>query len=268
MVLMARIASAVRADDAPQPIVGLLVDVDRDARAHQACIVGLCDELRREPSSSRGHGHVHPALANGADDVEPVVAQVRLSTDERDLLHAEPGYLIGEIECLARGELVGALLACARATVPARQIAGQRELPDRVDGSVLEIDAAHGVGERQVAAPARRDRGDGEATLRPRPNELTRSRIGGERVEVLHAGCGSSNRASVQSSEIPATPARTPMIATTGSMPDRPTVPLPISAHAARARGRRALSTATATKITMPRLVGVPLELEPCRRSS
>src|ERR1019366_1076711 len=76
---------AVRSDDPAQAIVRRLVAVDRDARPHEPRGLGLRDDLRGEPAAARGGGADHAARANGADDVEPVVAEVRLAPDERHL---------------------------------------------------------------------------------------------------------------------------------------------------------------------------------------
>jgi hypothetical protein len=72
-------------------------------------------------------------LADPSRDEVPVVAQVRLAADERDLRRAHLGELPHDVERLVRGELVRARLAGARTAVAAGEIAAQRELPHRVD---------------------------------------------------------------------------------------------------------------------------------------
>src|SRR6478609_947420 len=53
---------------------------------------------------------------------------------------------------MPRPPLVLAFVPSARATMPARQIAAQRDLPDAVDGSGFLVDGARGGGQRQLPA--------------------------------------------------------------------------------------------------------------------
>ena len=69
--------------------------------------------LGREPAAARRRRALHAARAHVADDVEPVLAEVGLAADERDLFDPEVGHLIDEVEAFGRRELVGARLAGA-----------------------------------------------------------------------------------------------------------------------------------------------------------
>jgi hypothetical protein len=131
---------SIRPLHAAQTIVDDLVAVDRDARAVEPGLLRRRDALAREPAAARGGRHDHPAATDGADDVEPIVAEIGLAADERDLLDAEVRHLVDEVETLGGGELLGALVAGARAAVPAGEIALQRDLPHGVDGTRALID--------------------------------------------------------------------------------------------------------------------------------
>jgi hypothetical protein len=87
--------------------------------------------------------------ADGANDVGPIVAQVCLPADHGNFLHAELGHLTHEIERLGGGELVGARATGARATVPASEVALQRQLPHGVDRTPPAIDFTRFARERE-----------------------------------------------------------------------------------------------------------------------
>jgi hypothetical protein len=104
---------------------------------------------------------LHAGFANGPHDVEPVVSQVRLAADERDLAHAKLRHLPDEIERLVCRELVGPRVSGARAAVPARKVALQRDFPDRIHGTPPAIDRANVVGQREPSPRRSRDWRDG-----------------------------------------------------------------------------------------------------------
>jgi hypothetical protein len=89
--------------------------------------------------------------ANGADEIEPVVAQVRFTADERDLFDAELRHLADQVESLCSVELVWARAARARAAVATGEITSQRDLPDRVNRASLGVDGADAGREGEVA---------------------------------------------------------------------------------------------------------------------
>ncbi len=159
---------AVRAGHAAQAIVRRLVAVDRHADALQAGFGGGAGALRRHPAAARRHRALHARGADGADDLQPVVAQVRLAADDRHLEHAELGHLPHQIQALLRRQLVGPRAARARAAVPAGEVALQRDLPDGVDRTVPAIDVARLRRQRQVAQAALRPRRERQRSARRR----------------------------------------------------------------------------------------------------
>src|SRR5258706_13986079 len=104
-------------------------------------------------------------IANGAHDLGPVVAEVRLAADDGHLFDSELGHLAHEVETLRGAELVRPSMTGTRAAVPAGQIAFQRDLPHRVDGAPSPIDVARFSGEGQLAARRSRVRCDREHPL-------------------------------------------------------------------------------------------------------
>ena len=94
---------------------------------------------------------MHPARADPGDDVEPIFAEVRLAADQRDLEDAEVRDLIDEVERLVASSARRVAPSRARPTMATREIAGQRDLPHRIDRTLAAIDVARLVGERQAA---------------------------------------------------------------------------------------------------------------------
>jgi hypothetical protein len=130
--------------------------------------------LERELPAARRHGAVHALGANRLDDVEPVVAQVRLAADEGDLVNAEGGEPRDHVEGLRRGELIGAGAARAGAAMYAGEIAAQRELPNGVVGPRVAVDVAFVAEDRQRPS-RRRDHGQ-RAAHRRKPTTSQDSR--------------------------------------------------------------------------------------------
>ena len=89
--------------------------------------------------------------ADGADEIEPVVAQVRFTPDEGDLFDAELGHLADEIEGFCRVELVGPGAAGAGAAVATGEITAERDLPDGVNGANCGVDRADFRRERETS---------------------------------------------------------------------------------------------------------------------
>src|SRR5262249_34056933 len=112
-------------------VVGLFQSVDRerdlaDARLHRALnapfvhLAGAGDDAAQ-----------HAEARDLACDDVPVLAQVELAADQRDLLDAEVGELAYEIKRLGRGELIASRAARARSAMLAAEVAAKRDLPDR-----------------------------------------------------------------------------------------------------------------------------------------
>src|SRR5690606_20125150 len=117
-------------------------------------------------------------------------AQVRLAADQADLLDAEVGHLVDEIETLLGRQLVRTIAPGARAAVPAGEVARERDLPDRVDRPVLLVLVAR-LEQGQPALGGGRRGSDRQARPRPwrapqRIALLRRERIGAPPVVVLH----------------------------------------------------------------------------------
>jgi hypothetical protein len=175
---------AVAPFDAPQPVVGALVSVDRDAHALEAGLRSRFATLRCEPAPAGRHERHHPALSDPSDDVDPIVAEVRLAPDDRHLTHLQRRHLIDEVEALLGAQLVGPVAAGARAAVSAREVARERDLPHGVERPHALVDRPHVGVERQPPQGwlrARRDR----QRLGPRFAQLIFSRLGRERIRTV-----------------------------------------------------------------------------------
>ncbi len=163
-----------------------LVAVDREAHAHEPCGLGLRDDLGRQPAPAGRRRAHHPARPDRPDDVEPVVAQVRLAADEGNLLDAQIGHLVHEIERLGGCELVGSSTPGARAAVAAGEVARERDLPDRVDRPMAAIDLARLRREGQPAGSRRRVGRDGKPPPGAGAGQLRGARFAGERIGLVH----------------------------------------------------------------------------------
>ena len=102
-----------------------------------------------EPASAGRHCRQHLVLANRGDDLEPVRPQIRFAADDRDLTRPDLGELLHEIEALSGRELVRSRLARAGAAMATREIALQRDLPDR-DERTMPLLVWPRLGERQI----------------------------------------------------------------------------------------------------------------------
>ena len=100
-----------------------LVAVDRDAGALQAGRGAARARSAVRPRPPVVIEHCMPASRMARTIVQPVVAQVGLAADDRDLQDAERGHLRDQIEALGGVELVRAGAAGARAAVPAGEVA-------------------------------------------------------------------------------------------------------------------------------------------------
>jgi hypothetical protein len=128
-----------------QPIVHVLEAIDRDRNTLQAGVPRGEQAVAREPERARGHLHQDAALAAAPDDLEPVVAQIGLAADQRDLFHGHRGHLVDEVQRLGGVQLVRAGLAGAGAAVQAPKVTAERDLPDGVDRPVVPVDGPHRV---------------------------------------------------------------------------------------------------------------------------
>ncbi len=102
--------------------------------------------------------------ADGADQLQPVLAQVGLAADEGDLADAEFGHLAHEIESFVGAQLIGARVACTRAAVAAGEVAPERDLPDSVNGTPCAVDGTGFVVKREIAPRGARDGSDRQGT--------------------------------------------------------------------------------------------------------
>jgi hypothetical protein len=119
------------------PIVGRLEAVDRDRRVDQAGARQLRRERFGNAAATGGQRGGDAALAQRAHDVEETGVEVGLAADQCDLAGAHCGELVDDAERLERRELAIASDAGARATVRARVIASERQLPDDIRGRRL-----------------------------------------------------------------------------------------------------------------------------------
>ena len=115
-------------------------------------------------------------------------AEVRLAADQRDLFHVEVGHLVDEIEGFGRGELVGSIAPRARPAVPARKVAGERDLPHRVDGPMRRVDLPRLAREREATRAGLRLRSDGQALSRTGARELLGALLQRERIGISTGG--------------------------------------------------------------------------------
>jgi hypothetical protein len=92
-----------------------------------------------------------------AHDVEPIGAQIRFAADQRHLAHAELGHLPHEVQAFFGRQLVRPRPPGAGTAMTTREIAGERDLPDRIDRPRLLVLRAR-LGERQAPLAYRRMR--------------------------------------------------------------------------------------------------------------
>jgi hypothetical protein len=145
---------------APEHVVRIARAVDRYRHALHARRLGGARPLHRHPSAAGGDRALHPVRPHRSSDLGPVVPQVRLAPDERDLQHTKVGHLLDEVERLRGRQLLGTLASGARPAMTARQIAAEGDFPDGVDRSPRFVDRAHVSGQRKAPLRQRRHGSD------------------------------------------------------------------------------------------------------------
>ncbi len=125
---------AETAGDAAQPVVHLFGAVDRDAGAGQARRHRRLDLGAGQGPAPGLQAAADAGVGHRLDDVEPIAAQIGLAADQADLPRAEHGEVRDHRADFVERELVAARAPGARAAMGAAQIAGERQLPDDMDG--------------------------------------------------------------------------------------------------------------------------------------
>ena len=131
-------ASAYRAGQAPQLVVGRANAVERDPDAAQSGGGGAGDALLAEVAAAGLQVAAHPGGADRGNDLQPILPQIGLAADQAHIACAELCDLIDEVECLRGGELVAPAAAGAGAAMAAGKVAGERDLPDHAHRNAVQ----------------------------------------------------------------------------------------------------------------------------------
>ena len=136
---------------AAQLVVQLGGAVEGDAAGAQPRLLGAADALFVEGEAAALQAGMDAMAAEGADDVEPVAAEEGLAADDGHFAHAKPGELPHDVQALLGRQLRRPRFARPRPAVHALQIAGERDLPDCVDGMAARVVLFVRVAMRQLS---------------------------------------------------------------------------------------------------------------------
>jgi len=121
-------------------IVRRFEPVDRHRRVREPDARQLGCELGGDATPTRRQRRSDPAIAKRADDRREAVVQVRFAADQHDFARTHRRELVDHDERLVRRQFPLSRHTGARATMRARVIAAERQLPHDVGGKRLGVD--------------------------------------------------------------------------------------------------------------------------------